>query len=232
MPKRATMPTATAEFKQPKELNRFVDDSIPLTWSFRWRSFKRIIPFLVFCSVLSLEAVGLGWLKNPTSETPILSRLLVGGICPLIFLPLMIEVTIRMSHLTERILKIDRKGLLLRHSKAYRIHWNCLKEITLEPIAEMPPYAKLEIHYGLSRKSKVLKKWSMVLHRTNDVPLLAVALKNLSTNPILVQQLEHARPGERPRAAPNFAVYLLGTFLLLHGLPLIATGWPGRRHDA
>ena len=46
-----------AIYEQPAEFNRYVDDSIPLTWSYRWRSLKQLIPAVALLYVMLAESL-------------------------------------------------------------------------------------------------------------------------------------------------------------------------------
>ncbi len=58
------------KFEQPRQLNRFVDDSIPLTWSYRWRILRITGPILVWCGLCGAEMVGLTHVKDWLDGTP------------------------------------------------------------------------------------------------------------------------------------------------------------------
>jgi hypothetical protein len=104
-------------YEQPAKFNRHVDESIPLTWRYRWRTFKLILPICFFCYVTMAGALAARtWVSEGLGLDRVVLILLystsiVAGLC------LAVEVSLRMHHRTKRVLRLKEKRVSFQPSK-------------------------------------------------------------------------------------------------------------------
>ncbi len=219
------------KFEQPGQLNRFVDESIPLTWSFRWRILKITGPILVWCGLCGVEMVGLthvkAWLEGIPSKGVALP-LLVGAVGPILILALVLEASLRMSQRTRRVLEIDDKGIVTQHTKRRRVPWDRVFAFRVEPIASEANLAKINVCMALARKSKTPRTWSIALDRKTQLQALLSELRrgHEAHDCFGVQEFHEPLPPKKTYSGATISMWLclLGVTLLLHGLPLIRLG--------
>ena len=88
--------------EQKPELNRYIDSTIPLTWAYRKRLFKILLPALVFMWVMAGEKVCLQMIVSnhykPSSFPEALAALCGGLIVLTVFILGMLELGIRLQH--------------------------------------------------------------------------------------------------------------------------------------
>src|SRR5436190_12218701 len=97
------------QFEQPAELNRYIDATIPLTWTVRWRAVKPVLPILVCCSVLFFERVAFRLWLNDRSLVSELPLLLVCSLFPVALVLLAFEAQVRLTHRTKRKIALQPK---------------------------------------------------------------------------------------------------------------------------
>jgi hypothetical protein len=222
--------------EQKSELNRFVDQSIPLTWGYRWRQLKMLLPILVFTCVYLLEmGIGRAWLTNKLSFDFILT--LFGG-CLVLFLFIfgMLEIQNRTGQRSKRVMQIEDKRIIVRPAKNQFIRWKRISKFQLEPIPEAPGLMKLKV-FGLASKKHGRAIWSMVLENPAQVQELIGFLQKraveIPTN-YQIELLERPAPMEHPVRFSflGSSIYLSGMFLLLHGVPMLFATMGRSPHDS
>jgi hypothetical protein len=117
--------------EQKSELNRFVDPSIPLTWQWRWRQFKFVLPIWCFIWACYLEmGITAAWLRDKINSEFIAD--LVGGL--FIFTAVMwalIEILVRWRQCSKRILRIKDKQIVVSPAKNNIVLWKKLRGFSL-----------------------------------------------------------------------------------------------------
>src|ERR1051325_11465183 len=124
--------------EQPRQLNKYVDSTIPLTWEVRWRIIKPSFPLMIYVCVQAVELVAFRlWLsdRNLLENLPLL---LASAMAILSVLCVVFELLIRTSHCSKRRLKIGRKAVWIKHTKDQRIPWKYITAWQLEPLADAP----------------------------------------------------------------------------------------------
>src|ERR1700690_624461 len=206
--------------EQKPELNRFVDPSIPLTWNYRWRQLKMILPLLVFWGVCFLEmGIWRAWLADKLSFDFILT--LFGG-CLFLFLFIfgMLEIQIRIGQRSKRVIQIEDKRIIVKPAKNQFIQWKQILKFQFEPISGASNFMKLKLHGFASKKRPSRAIWSMVLEQPTQVQELVECLqKQQMEEPTSyqIEVLEEPLPPENSRAFPllGMSLYFGGIFLLL-----------------
>src|ERR1700722_16913316 len=101
--------------EQKPELNRYIDSTIPLTWGYRKRLFKILLPVLVFLWVMAGEKI---WLQMVLSDhykpAPLpneLAALCVGLTVLTVFIAGMLELQIRLQHRAKRKIQVLEKRI-------------------------------------------------------------------------------------------------------------------------
>jgi len=220
-----------AKFEQPRQLNRFVDESIPLTWMYRWETLRSVAPILVWCGLCGMEMVAVtalrGWLDGIPSKGVALP-LFVGAVGPFLILVLVMEASLRMSQRTKRVLEIDDKGIVTQHTKRRRVPWDRVVAFQIEPIPGETGLEKVNVCRAPDRNSKVQRSWSIALERKVQLQLLLSELqrRHEAHDCFAVQEFHEPLPSKRTNRAATIPMFfwLLGVTLLLHGLPLIRLG--------
>ncbi len=221
-------------YEQPAKFNRYVDDSIPLTWQRRWQGLKPAMPWVAFWYVTIAEVFSMRrWLAEGVSPdgTDVVFALLAPF--PLIALGLLVaEAGLRLQHCSRRILKLREKWVLLKPAKASQVSWKWIRAWRFEPIQDHPELTKLTVLIGPAKPGRWRRCWSMVLASPEQRPDLLAQLRSQQDSAdhicevrVLNQPKSSPKVG-RPRRgrALGFAIYLLGVYLLVHGGPLFAFG--------
>jgi len=213
------------QFEQPAELNKYIDTTIPLTWTVRWRAVKPVLPILVCCSVLFVERVAFQLWLNDRSLVSELPLLLVCSLFPVTLVLLAFEAQVRLTHRSKRKITLQPKRILISPAKYTRIAYKQVSRWRLEPLAGAPELTKLTLEYSFGRKSKLQREWSMVLRKTDQEHQFLSELEllrqmNSSAAPVvrLPEPFVLLKPQRRLRSMVAVAV---GLYLLLHGFPLL-----------
>ena len=110
-------------YEQPAQFNRYVDETIPRTWSYRWRSLRSLVPAIIFIYVTTAELLALRlWQDDGLSagELPLVL------LAPLSIVPLLLvsmEALLRIRHRSKRVLKLRDKWISLSPSKVSQVRW-------------------------------------------------------------------------------------------------------------
>ena len=87
-------------FVQPRSLNHYVDDSIPLTLQWRWQALRMSIPLILFCCVIYAPIqLAMMWLEQSWDRLNFLLRPFL--LFPTFFL-LLSEILIRVQQQSRR----------------------------------------------------------------------------------------------------------------------------------
>ena len=220
--------------EQRPELNRYVDPSIPLTWVYRWRQFKIILPVWVFICVVMIEsALYRAWLSNKLNPDVCLA---VAGGC--LFIPSIlfggIELQIRIRQRSKRTIQFTEKRIAIQPARNRFVRWERISKFQFEPVAGAPGLTKLNLF--LSGQTLPRPIWSMLLESSQKQELLRYIQTKKTETPTNyeVEVLERPRQPERGIPYPLFGVslYLGGLFCMLHGLPLLLGALGSGQHGS
>jgi hypothetical protein len=156
------------QFEQPAELNRYIDATIPLNWTVRWRALKPALPILVCCSILLVEQTAFRLWLNDRSLVSELPPLFVCSLVPITLGMLAFEVQVRLTHRAKRRITLQAKRVSISPAKYNRIACKQVSGWRLEPLASAPELTKLTLEYSLGRKGKLRREWSMVLRKSDQ----------------------------------------------------------------
>jgi hypothetical protein len=217
------------QFEQPAELNRYVDPNIPLTWAFRWKMFKFLLPVLVFCSVVLVEQLAFRLWLNDRSLVEVLPTLFIVIVFLGCVFALAVELQFWTIHRSKRTLKLEPKGVSTRPGPTnLRIAWTRIKSWRLEPLVNAPELVKLTLEYSRYKTGKQLRQWSIALRLTDQVPGFLSELDSLrlmgGNIGEVVQLIEPSTPKTSNRPIRGGARIFLGLFLFLHGFPFLLAG--------
>jgi hypothetical protein len=219
--------------EQKPELNRFVDSSIPVTWAMRWRAFKLALPVWIFACVCMMEVEilvnsGVGQL---TWESGLVMA--AGSVFMFAFFWGIIEAQLWFYGRSKRTMTIQDKRILMNSTKPLSFRWQYIARFQFEPIPENPPLTKLSV---------------FVHHFRRIVRQFALVIENPAQVPEIIRQLESKRQATSadfkivvlPKPAPTRAdatpsvsamsLTMAGSYLLLHGLPLLGIALTPRPH--
>ena len=209
--------------EQRPELNRYVDPSIPLTWVYRWRQFKIILPVWVFICVVMIEsALYRAWLSNKLNPDVCLA---VAGGC--LFIPSIlfggIELQIRIRQRSKRTIQVTEKRIAIQPARNRFVRWERISKFQFEPVAGAPGLTKLNLF--LSGQTLPRPIWSMLLESSQKQELLRYIQTKKTETPTNYEVEVQERPGQPERGIPypffGASLYLGGLFCMLHGLPLL-----------
>jgi hypothetical protein len=165
--------------EQKPEFNRFVDSSIPITWAWRWRQFKFVLPIWCFIWVCYLEMGITGaWLHDRLTWNLIAG--LFGGLLAFTgIMWMLIEILVRLRQRSKRSLKITDKQIVVSSAKNGSVLWKKVCRFQFEPIPELPDSQRLIIFLrGLKKQSQVERPfWMMVLEQTSQAHELVSCLE-------------------------------------------------------
>jgi hypothetical protein len=212
--------------EQSAELNHFIDPSIPWTWEARWSKVKYLAPLLVVgCLFLMEQGILAAWLH----DLPIPWFRLVGlaAVMPCALF-LLVEVLIRIDHKQRRVFRLDERGMKVSPAKYCKFGWGQVVSIWLERIEANNELAKLTIQYKIGPKTKMTRRWSMVLNRSTQLPVLENEYSRLSQvngNSVLIEMRETEPQSRNARALTKVMCYIaLAMLFFCHGMPLCFVG--------
>ena len=224
--------------EQKSEFNRFVDASIPITWAWRRRQFKIILPIWCFIWVCYLEmGIIAAWL-NDKLTWDFISKLLGGLLAFTGTMWTLIEILVRLRHRSKRILKIEDKRIVVSPAKNGFIPWKKVCRFQFEPIPELPNIQKLTIFLRGFKKQNQSERpfWMMVLEQPSQAHELANHLEakrsETSSNFEIVTLSEPSKPSQG-RSFPFLGMSLImaGLYFLLHGIPLLGVALEKSHHS-
>ncbi len=213
--------------EQPSNLNRLVDDTIPLTWQVRWRSFRNVVPLLLFCSINGVEMMLLRlWLRHRpiVAEWPML---LLMAVFPFVLLFLAMELLLRLNHRTKRRLRFEPKWITITPTKQNRVRWERISAWRLEPVSGETDLARLTIEYRLNKKARYLRHWAMVLSQPDQVHALRAELerwRQVGKNTAALTELPKAMLVKQRARVRGMWLFALALYCLVHGFPLLGVG--------
>ncbi len=107
-----------------------------------------------------------------------------------------------------------------------RVPWDRVFAFQVEPIASEASFAKINVRMALDRKSKTIRSWSIAFDRKARLQALLSELRRRheAHHCFGVQEFHEPLPPKKTYRIATSWMYLLGAFLLLHGLPLIGLG--------
>lgn len=217
------------KFEQPANLNRYIYETIPLTWALRWRGAKPAIPLLAACSLILIEMAAFRiWLRGE-SLIAAAPRLLIVVLAPFAMALAITEIEIRIEQCSKRRLRLDPKYVWLAPSRNSRFVWATIREWCFEPIHGHQDLCKLTVHCALNKKAKRTCAWQIVLSRSCQQPELLSALEHfrrLGVNEAPLVQLDKPCVAIPRRTLPvRFTLSMaLSYWLLVHALPLLGIG--------
>src|SRR5881628_1435277 len=150
---------------QARQFNKYVDSTIPLTWAVRWQIVRPLLPLLICVSIQMVELLAFRVWLNDRSFLGSLPMLLAAALTPLLMVWIGAELQIRARHYSKRTLKLDHKAVAINPAKLSRIAWKFISGWWVEAIPDEPQFAKLTLEYAPDKKQRVLREWSMVLHK-------------------------------------------------------------------
>ncbi len=214
--------------EQKPEFNRFVDSSIPLSWAWRRRQFKIVLPIWCFIWACYFEmGVTAAWLRDKLNLEFIAD--LMGGL--FIFTAAMwplIEIQVRWRHRSKRILRIKDKRIVVSPAKNGIVPWKNIARFQFEPIPELPDSQKLTIYLRDLKKRKQSERpfWMMVLEQSSQATDLAscfeVKRNEAGLDFEIVLLKEPAKPIQsKPFPIAGMSFMMAGMYFLLHGIPLL-----------
>ncbi|HTY88490.1 MAG TPA: hypothetical protein VMB80_13565 [Candidatus Acidoferrum sp.] len=226
--------------EQKPELNRFVDPSIPLTWDYRWRQIKILLPIWFFSLLLLLE-IGLfrAWLADKL-QWDRLAVLIVAVPTMFLFVLAVAEIQTRIQQRSKRVIKVEDQRIILKPAKHSFIRWKQISKFQFEPLLEDSGLMKLKLFLcgRPSKRNSGRAFWSMVLERPTQVQELTDCLQKRRMEApadFQVEVLEKPLPPEQAGPIPflGMSLYWGGVLLLLHGVPLLFIGLTdGGHHDS
>ena len=113
--------------EQRPELNRYVDPSIPLTWEYRWRLLKIIVPMWVFtCAFVTETALYRAWLSDRLTAGFCLT---IFGACVFILCVLFggNELQVRIRQRSKRTIQFKKKKIVIQPARDRFIPWKKIK---------------------------------------------------------------------------------------------------------
>jgi hypothetical protein len=222
--------------EQKPELNRFVDPSIPLTWGYRWRQLKMTLPIWIFSWLCFLETALLkAWLADKLS--PDFALTLLGAFLFLLFFIFgIVEVAIRIQQRSKRVMRIDDKSITVKPARNQFIRWKHISKFRFEPITEAQSLTKLSV-FGLALKRISRRaRWLIVMDSPTQVRELISYLQMKKAAASAVYEIEILENPSQSEASIPFpylgmSLYWSGTYLLLHGVPLLFVAFAGGHSD-
>jgi hypothetical protein len=212
-------------FEQPASLNRFVGESLSLTWRSRWKLIRIYLPLLVFSTICLVEIVSFKlWIRDALD----LSRLWPALLMPvllLVFIFILNEIRLRGSQGANRLLNILEKGISFRTAGRPVIRWSKVIAFWFEDIPGEPQFSKVTVEYFGDRKTKLPRRSSLVLEKQTQCPALLSELKLLQQQHNLNFRIELDQPLS-PRKPPRnlvlgLSLSLAGVLFLMPGMPLL-----------
>lgn len=217
--------------EQPPALNRFVDDSIPLTWDYRWRALRPGLPLLVFCSFALVELVLFqSWLTDQFNPTQI-PRFLCAALFPGLAIMLAFELRARFQPRSKRVLILKTKRVSFRPSRQPAMQWEQIRAFQFEPHQGKPQWTKITVEYALGRKGAVSGNWSLIVTKSEDRDALVSLLRSRQdAGPDRFEVRLLSKPATTVRhKAPSMVgiwLYSFGLYLFMHGFPLLCLAVP------
>ena len=220
--------TKACIFEQAPEFNKYVDATIPLTWTVRWNALGFVLPLLLFSSVVGMETVAFrSWLDD-RSLMQSLPELLGIAATPVVMIGVLWEALTRVAHRSARTLKLEEKRITIKPARCERLRWERIKGWQIEPIAGAASLVKLTMTYAVNKNGAALRRWFMVLDKQSQEPAFRRALDSLRQDGVpapLAVELEAPLESEmRRRPVRGMIPAALAFFLLVHGTPFLLAG--------
>lgn len=210
------------KIEQPANLNRFVDPTIPLTWSKRWEIVRPLFPLLVACAILMVEMIALRLWLDGQSVLLNWPRLVVAPLLIMAVLLGGIELQLRLRHRTKRWLKLDALRITTQQGL---LPWKRLVSWRLEPVPDEPSLRKLTVEHRWSKKASRTR--SIVLQHPEHTQILKSEVEHLRQRNITevpLVELAESLPTPKRRRIRGMVAVALGFYLFIHGCPLLLVG--------
>lgn len=167
------------KFVQLGELNRYVDDSIPLTWKKRWDALRVSLPILIFCGAAFVPYLVLNAILEQ-SWAPIQRTIIPLLLFPLVLL-LIFEITLRVHQRSKRILLLKDNRIVFHAGENPKwVKWSEIAAVRFEPIPETSEFC-ITLVEAKARNGKAGRPWALVLP-WGDVKSLLVPELNRRMN--------------------------------------------------
>ena len=203
-----------------------------MTWQTRWRVVCLTLPLVLMISILQGEmALFHAFLagRNITEILPLVCCLpfLYAGI--VLFA---VEMQFRLEGWAKRKLRLEKRRVSLSPGKYGLIPWQQITQWQIEPVAEQPDLRKITIEYRLGRKSKNLRRWSLILKEPEELRSFRSELehwKQAGENQAPLHELSAPTVESPQKQIPVAAIcsVAMAYFLFIHGGPLLAVGIEG-----
>jgi hypothetical protein len=220
------LPVMTIE--QKPELNRFVDSSIPITWSWRWRQLKFVLPIWCFIWVCYIEmGILTAWLRDKLNlefAVNLISMLLIFTVV----MWTLIEILVRFRRHSKRVLRVEEKRIVVSPAKNGFVPWKNVARLQFEPISELSDGRRLIIFLRGFKKQRQVERpfWMIVLEQASQVHELVSFLeakRNETGSDFEIVFLNETLkpPQSRPFPFLGMSFFMGGIYFLLHGIPLL-----------
>jgi len=218
--------------EQAAELNKHVDETIPLTWAVRLKMFRLVCPLLLLCSVQMMEIVLIRLWLSGRSFTDLVWLLLAAGIFPFALVFIATELTLRLHHRTKRTLELEKDAITITPSKISRVPSERVYAWWLEPVPMKTELRKFTVDYSPDKKGDSHRVWSMVLTQPDQTQALRLELDGLrlaGRKEVPLIELLEPRPRMQPPRSRSMWLIAAAMYLLVHGMPLLFTGFSSAR---
>ncbi len=201
------------------------------SWRAIWKRWKAVVPSLLMSSVLLLEMVAYRlWLTERFYTAAGLLLVVLAAALPFLVVLAVVALTILFALLpfpflkpSRRTLRLDEKGLRLSQTKYDRVLWKNVRRWLVAPFPGQEGLIILTLEAGGQSGGRF---WSIVLEgrEQKHAFLSEVAqLRQLGKTDAPIVELSQPLPERRPVLRGLWPL-VLGCYLFIHGLPLLAVG--------
>jgi hypothetical protein len=214
--------------EQAPEHNRFVDNSIPLTWGFWWQHLKMMLPIWLFIWACLLEmGILKAWFAGRLNFDFVVT-LVAACLFLLVFIFGMVRIQIWFLHRTKRVFCVKDRGVSLSPARSQFHRWKQVAKFQFEPLPELSGASKLNLFLAGAApgKSGAKPAWAMVLANPLLVEKLIGCLQTKRSDlatAFEIEILDRPSPSEQPVPFSYLgtSLYFAGMYFLLHGIPLL-----------
>lgn len=218
--------------EQTAEATRRYRQAHPLSWARIWPAARLLIPLVVFI-LLSLAEIPIfknltRWIEGEATHSlsTVFWEVTVAWLTCGVF-PVAVLLTV---HWKSRLsVELNEQGLHFRNRKGPRHPWSQLESVLIEPMPEDSGLGRATFYSRLSPRQKLLfRPWQILLEIPSQRDALLQELEKLHPKhpTFSVRVLQNAADPVPPttRSMRWIAAFVLGIWLLLHGLPLTVVG--------
>jgi hypothetical protein len=224
--------------EQKPKLNRFVDPSIPITWAWRWRQFKFVLPIWCFIWVCYLEMGIIAAWMNDKLTWDFISKLFGGLLAFTGIMWTLIEFLVRLRQRSKRILKVEDKRIVISPAKNGFVPWKRVCRFQFEPIPELPDSRRLVIFLRGFKKQNQSERpfWMMLLEQSSEANKLAGYLEAKRNEAgcnfeIIILKKPSNPPQCKPFPFLGISFTMAGLYFLMHGIPLLGVALEKIHHS-